>query len=109
MFKSCLDLDRGTGVLLHPTALPESPVCGGFGVSARRWLKSLSNNGIAVWQLLPLSPTDANGSPYSSPSGFALNPWFVDANDLAEDGLTELHVAHLTRIRFLFELPQLKI
>ena len=31
-----------------------------------------------------LTPTDSTGSPYSSPSSFALNPWFLDVNELIE-------------------------
>ncbi len=90
MVSSSSDYIRTTGVLLHPTALPESPVCGTFGLGARKWLQSLARNQIGVWQLLPLSPTDSSGSPYSSPSSFALNPWFLDAEDLfKEDFLSE--------------------
>lgn len=74
------------GVLLHPTALPGSPVCGSFGSAARRWLQQLADHGIGVWQVLPLAPTDGTGSPYSSPSSFAINPWFLDAQDLMEEG-----------------------
>ena len=37
------------------------------------------------WQFLPLTPTDSTGSPYSSPSSFALNPWFLDINKLIEE------------------------
>ena len=77
--------DRRVGVLLHPTALPNSPVCGSFGRSAREWLKALASHGISVWQILPLAPPDGTGSPYSSPSSFALNPWLLDADDLAEE------------------------
>jgi 4-alpha-glucanotransferase len=40
--------------------------------------------------LLPLAPTDGTGSPYSSPSGSALNPWLIDADDLVADGLITL-------------------
>ena len=69
---------RSTGVLLHPTALPGSPVCGSFGEPCRRWLQLLADHGIGVWQMLPLSPPDPTGSPYSSPSCNALNPWFLD-------------------------------
>lgn len=82
--------DRTTGVLLHPSALPCSPVCGSFGEPARRWLEALARHGIGVWQMLPLSPTDGSGSPYSSPSSFALNPWFLDARDLVADGFISL-------------------
>ncbi len=79
-------LPRTIGVLLHPTALPDSPVCGSLGAPARAWLRLLSNFGVGVWQFLPLSPTDSTGSPYSSPSSFALNPWLLDAYDLLEEG-----------------------
>lgn len=77
--------DRRVGVLLHPTALPDSPVCGSFGQPARKWLEVLASNGVMVWQILPLAPPDGTGSPYSSPSSFALNPWLLDAADLAEE------------------------
>ena len=73
---------RGIGVLLHPTALPDAPVCGGFGAEARQWLHALARQGIGVWQVLPLAPTDGTGSPYSSPSSFAINPWLLSAQDL---------------------------
>ena len=75
---------RSTGVLLHPTALPGSPVCGSFGEPCRRWINLLADNNIGVWQLLPLAPPDGTGSPYNSPSSFALNPWFLDAEERAQ-------------------------
>ena len=79
-------MKRRIGVLLHPTALPDSPVCGSFGRPAREWLNALASHGVMVWQILPLAPPDGTGSPYSSPSSFALNPWLLDADDLAEEG-----------------------
>ncbi len=78
-------LAHTTGILLHPTALPGSAVCGSFGAPSRKWLQKLSKNNIGVWQVLPLTPPDSKGSPYSSPSGFAINPWFLDAKDLVEE------------------------
>ncbi|MFY8148432.1 MAG: 4-alpha-glucanotransferase [Prochlorococcaceae cyanobacterium] len=78
--------DRLCGVLLHPTALPGSPVCGTLGRAAHDWIDRLADGGIGAWQLLPLAPTDATGSPYSSPSGSALNPWLLDAGELVEQG-----------------------
>ncbi len=83
--RSRSERDRRVGVLLHPTALPDSPVCGSFGRPAREWLKALASNGLLVWQILPLAPPDGTGSPYSSPSSFALNPWLLDAADLATE------------------------
>ena len=80
---------RRAGVLLHPTALPGSPVCGTFGATAHQWLDLLADHGIKVWQLLPLAPPDSLGSPYSSPSSFALNGWLLDGEQLVISGLLE--------------------
>ena len=74
------------GVLMHPTCIPGGRVCGTFGKGAKEWIKKLQKNGIEYWQFLPLTPTDSTGSPYSSPSSFALNPWFLDIDDLVEKG-----------------------
>ena len=86
MSESSPNYARTIGVLLHPTALPLSPVIGGFGQPCREWIKALARNGIGVWQFLPLAPCDGTGSPYSSPSSFAFNSFFLDAKDLAKEG-----------------------
>ena len=80
---------RRCGVLLHPTALPGTPASGSFGAAAEQWIDALARQGIHVWQLLPLAPPDGTGSPYSSPSGFALNSWFLDGDRVVADGLLE--------------------
>ena len=78
---------RDSGVLLHPTALPGLPGCGTLGAVARDWIALLGREGVGLWQVLPLAPTDGTGSPYSSPSGSALNPWLIDPDDLVTAGL----------------------
>ena len=88
--ESSPSFSRTIGVLLHPSALPLSPVLGSFGEPSREWIKALAGNGIGVWQFLPLAPPDETGSPYSSPSSFAFNPFFLDANDLAKEGFISL-------------------
>ncbi len=115
MVESNQVLAGATGVLLHPTALPNSPVCGSFGAPARNWLKYLACNGIGVWQFLPLAPPDSTGSPYSSPSSFAYNPWFLDVDDLVEQGfldsslMDELPVALEGQTHFVdFDLADLR-
>ena len=80
-------MTRACGVLLHPTALPGPAPCGTLGAVARDWIALLAREGVGVWQLLPLAPTDGTGSPYSSPSGSALNAWLIDVDDLIADGL----------------------
>ena len=75
-------LKKYFGILLHPSCLPGGTYCGTFGDSVKEWLEMLSVYKISTWQFLPLSPTDSKGSPYNSPSSFALNPWFLDINEL---------------------------
>ena len=77
---------KSLGILMHPSSIPGGKVCGTFGKGAKEWIKKLHNHGIEYWQFLPLTPTDSTGSPYSSPSSFALNPWFLDINVLIEKG-----------------------
>ena len=77
---------KSLGVLMHPSSIPGGGVCGTFGRGVKEWIKKLYEYGIEYWQFLPLNPTDSTGSPYSSPSSFALNPWFLDVDDLIEKG-----------------------
>ena len=77
---------KSLGVLIHPSCIPGGVICGTFGQGAKEWIKKLNKYGIEYWQFLPLTPTDSTGSPYSSPSSFALNPWFLDKDDLIEKG-----------------------
>ena len=75
---------KSLGILMHPSSIPGGRVCGTFGKGAKEWIKKLHKHGIEYWQFLPLTPTDSTGSPYSSPSTFALNPWFLDVDYLIE-------------------------
>ncbi len=77
---------RQAGVLLHVTALPGPQQCGSFGQEAHDWISLLGRHGVKVWQVLPLAPVDGTGSPYSSPSGSALNPALLDGTSLASGG-----------------------
>ena len=76
---------KSSGILMHPSSLPGGEECGTFGSEAKAWISKLSKYGIDYWQILPLTPTDSTGSPYSSPSSFALNPWFLDINELIKE------------------------
>ena len=77
---------KSLGILMHPSSIPGGEVCGTFGKGAKEWIKKLEKHGIKYWQFLPLTPPDSTGSPYSSPSSFALNPWFLDIDDLIKKG-----------------------
>ena len=78
--------EKSLGILIHPSSLPGESECGTFGDGVKNWVKKLAKYGIDYWQFLPLTPTDETGSPYSAPSSFALNPWFLDINELIEKG-----------------------
>ena len=58
---------RESGVLLHVTSLPGRRL----GEAAFAFVDWLSTAGQTWWQVLPITPPDAHGSPYSSPSAFA--------------------------------------
>ena len=73
---------KSLGILVHPSSLPGGTYCGTFGKCLEDWIDILSKHRITTWQFLPLSPTDSTGSPYSSPSSFAINPWFIDVDEL---------------------------
>ena len=87
---------KSLGILMHPSCIPGGGVCGTFGKGAKDWIKKLHRHGIEYWQFLPLTPTDPMGSPYSSPSSFALNPWFLDIDYLIEKGF--IHISNLEEL-----------
>ena len=58
---------RESGVLCHITSLPS----GKLGPDAFTFIDLLADAGIAVWQVLPLTPPDEYQSPYASTSAFA--------------------------------------
>jgi 4-alpha-glucanotransferase len=63
-------LPRSSGILLHPTSLPN----GVLDKEAYRFVDWLAAAGQSFWQVLPLGPPDDTGSPYASPSAFAASP-----------------------------------
>src|SRR2546426_4392550 len=63
-------LPRTSGVLLHPTSLPN----GRLDEEAYRFVDWLAAAGQSWWQILPLGPPDEHGSPYAARSAFAASP-----------------------------------
>ena len=78
---------RGSGILLHISSLPSPYGIGTLGREAYRFADRLKAAGQRYWQVLPLGPTSYGDSPYQSFSSFAGNPYFIDLEMLAEDGL----------------------
>jgi 4-alpha-glucanotransferase/alpha-amylase/alpha-mannosidase (GH57 family) len=78
---------RLAGVLLHPSSLPGARSAGALGAAAHRWLEVLERAGFGVWQMLPLGPVGADGSPYLARSSHAGNEQLLDLQMLVEHGL----------------------
>ncbi len=83
------DNGRMAGILAHPTSFPSPFGIGDLGPSAFQFVDWLAGAGQRVWQLLPLTPTLKDGSPYKSPSAFAGNPLLISPERLAEEGLVD--------------------
>jgi len=79
-------MDRCAGILLHPTSLPGGVCNGELGEDAFRFVDWIAAAGYTVWQVLPLGPTHADGSPYQSLSVHAGNPLLVSLAPLIEKG-----------------------
>ncbi len=90
---------RASGVLLHPTSLPGPWGSGDLGPAARGFLRWLDAAGQRLWQLLPVTPVGPGGSPYSSPSAFAVNPLLLSIDDLITDGWLDGDDPDLARLR----------
>ncbi|MDE6996919.1 MAG: 4-alpha-glucanotransferase [Oscillospiraceae bacterium] len=83
-------MDRSSGILLPISALPSPYGIGSLGKEAYAFVDFLKSAGQKYWQLLPLGPTSYGDSPYQSFSTFAGNPYFIDLELLAQDGLLDL-------------------
>ena len=79
-------MKRRAGILLHPSSLPGPYGIGEIGPGARGFLAWLDAAGQRIWQILPLTPVDAAGCPYASPSTFAHEPMLLSLDDLCDDG-----------------------
>jgi 4-alpha-glucanotransferase len=79
-------MQRASGILLHPTALPGAFCIGDLGKEAFGFIDFLVRAGQSVWQILPLGPTGYGHSPYNALSAFAGNPVLIDLQQLVECG-----------------------
>lgn len=79
-------MKRGCGLLVHITSLPSKYGIGTFGSEAKKFVRFLNDANQKYWQILPLNPTSFGDSPYQSFSAFALNPYFIDLEELWKKG-----------------------
>ena len=72
---------------MHLTSLPSRWGIGAMGSEARSFVDFLADGGQSWWQILPIGPTSYGDSPYQSFSTFAGNPYLIDLDELAAEGL----------------------
>ena len=80
-------MKRSSGILMPVFSLPSPYGIGTVGKAAYDFVDFLHDAGQTWWQILPVGPTSYGDSPYQSPSAYAGNPYFIDLDLLAEDGL----------------------
>ncbi len=78
---------RSNGILMHISSLPSPHGIGSMGKPAREFADFLAAAGQKYWQILPVCPTGYGDSPYQSFSTNAGNPYFIDLDELKNDGL----------------------
>lgn len=78
---------RRAGILMPVFSLPSPYGIGTLGAEARAFVDFLAQGGQSCWQMLPVGPTSYGDSPYQSFSSFAGNPYLIDLDALAADGL----------------------
>ena len=82
-----MEFKRCSGILMPISSLPGGYGIGSMGKPAHDFVDFLAKAGQTIWQILPVGPTGYADSPYQSCSAFAGNPYFIDLDLLAADGL----------------------
>lgn len=77
---------RSSGILLAVSSLP-APTASAPWADPPAVRGFLAEAGQHYWQILPLVPPGDGSSPYMSPSAFAGNPYLIDLDELAAEGL----------------------
>ena len=90
---------RQAGVCLHITSLPGPYGIGEIGQQALKFVDTMKQMGLGVWQFLPTGPTAYGDSPYQPLSTFAGNELLIDVSDLISKGfITEDEAQELTTL-----------
>lgn len=69
------------------SALPSKTGVGELGADAYRFVNLLGENGVKIWQILPLNPVGYGNSPYQPYSSFAGDELYISLEELYKEGL----------------------
>ena len=78
-------MERGCGVLLPISSLPNKYGFGCFSHEAFEFVDFLASINMKYWQILPLGIVDDVGSPYSTISAFAGEPLYIGIEKILSD------------------------
>ena len=78
---------KETGILAPVFSLPGRYGMGDFGACCFEFIDMLAENGVKIWQVLPLGTIGFGNSPYQPYSSFAGNTLYIDLENLCMDGL----------------------
>lgn len=84
---------RQSGILMPIASLPSRMGAGELGQETRRFLALLKENGVKIWQILPLNPVGYGNSPYQPYSSCAGDELYISLDELYEDGLLQERAA----------------
>lgn len=80
---------KKAGILHHVSSLPSNYGVGDFGDNAYKFVDMLAENGVKIWQILPLNPIGYGSSPYQPYSSFAGEDIYISLDKLKEIGLLD--------------------
>ncbi len=78
---------RTSGILMPIFSLASPYGIGTLGKESYEFVDFLCKAGQTYWQILPINPTNFGDSPYQSFSSAAGNPYLIDLDELAKQGL----------------------
>ena len=81
-----MEKERMAGVLMPVASLPSDDGAGSFGEEAYKFVKTLAQTGVKIWQILPLNPLGFGNSPYQPYSSFAGDELYIDIGLLEKEG-----------------------
>lgn len=81
------EIMKKSGILMPLFSLPSKSGIGEMGSFTIEFLDILKENGIKIWQILPLNPVGYGNSPYQPYSSFAGDEIYISLDELLKEGL----------------------
>ena len=80
---------KKAGILMPVSSLPSRTGVGELGKDTYRFIELLRENGVKIWQILPLNPVGYGNSPYQPYSSCAGDELYISLDALCDERLLE--------------------